>query len=192
MKREIDFKRPRALDYRGRQAKGNGGKGNRAVIAMLLIMAAVIACSSAWLGLRRQQLIQQSAEIQEYLESSDDIKRENELLEIQNEYIKLKQKNDTKEALQGLLATYPLLSENDYTALLQPLEEGMSLKSLKYDQTGVLSAVLSCKSEKDVPDYVERVQNGGVFSNVSYNGWNLDQGYSFQINCLLKGEGETK
>lgn len=195
MKREIDFQKAYTLHYAAKQSKNAAAAGARrarnACIAFLVIGALAIGGATGWLQYQRTQLLRQADTIQASLNSSPQLQAYASLQEVESQYETLKASNDQTESLQDLLKGYPALQTGDYEALLAAMSDGMTLCRLSYADTGVLSAVFSCSGASAVPDYVERLRTAGRFRSVTYYGWSAEDGYRFQVDCLLQ-EGDAQ
>ena len=87
------------------------------------------------------------------------------------------------------LATYPAVS----SALVSRIREaggsqvGMNLTGY-HAETGELLFEAHSANVIDIPDYVLKLQNTGLFDSVSYTGYEYDetQQYVLSLNCILK------
>ena len=109
---------------------------------------------------------------------------------------KLKQQSDTLAAGQSQvqqtkanLATYPDLTAEMIAKIVDVGGSDMTVSIQTMDaETGVLTFNAVSKKVIDIPAYVRKLQQTGLFSSVDYTGYNYeDEDYSLMLSCVLKG-----
>ena len=95
---------------------------------------------------------------------------------------------DYANSVTSLLASYPDLT----SSLLNRIDaagsgSGITVEFTSYDAaTGELQFNANSSQVIDIPTYIRSLQSCGVFSTVSYTGYNADDdGYSIDLRCVL-------
>lgn len=119
--------------------------------------------------------------------------------EIEEAYFQAKAKKEESERLSAALnqveemkanlATYPDLNDSMIRRIVDVGGSNMSVRIKTMDaQTGVLTFDAVSAAVIDIPTYVAKLENTGLFSSVNYSGYSYsDDEYSLALSCVLKG-----
>ncbi len=114
----------------------------------------------------------------------------------QEAYAKQKKSDNLTEAMSQVqqmkenLSTYPDLDNETVARILQAGGSNMTVMIKSMDaQTGVLSFQASSGDVIDIPSYINRLTQTGLFSSVDYTGYQYDDGnYALDLSCVLEAE----
>ncbi len=88
------------------------------------------------------------------------------------------------------LATYPELDQETMTKIIQVGGSNMSVQIKSMDaQSGLLSFQAESADVIDIPSYINKLTQTGLFSSVDYTGYQYNEGkYSLDLSCILAAE----
>ncbi len=88
------------------------------------------------------------------------------------------------------LSVYPELSSDILRQIENAGGSGISCRITGYDaSTGVLTFKANSQAVIDVPDYILKLQNSGLFHTVNYTGYDYDkEWYSLSLSCAMEGK----
>lgn len=197
-KRDIDFMKVyrtkgitadvKSIDVSG---MANGIKvGAVAVGAIIIGYTAILAVTAV---VKESKL----KSIQEYLDSSADAQRYQQIQQMTAELDSIRNYNKLVDQVSDSIKTYPPFMNDDYTAVLEPLSKtGCRLESIDYDK-GMIYLMIGTSDNKNCSKYIEALRSTGRFFDVTYNGYDggtdpVAEGYKFSIKCKLKKGGSDK
>lgn len=90
--------------------------------------------------------------------------------------------------LRRRLDTYPLLDETVLRKLDAAGQAGIQMTLHSYDAaTGVLKLNAVLEDVSDIPAYVRRLEQTGLFESVRHTGYEVqDDGYALELDCVLR------
>ena len=94
------------------------------------------------------------------------------------------------EEMKKNLATFPDLNEEKVAKIVDVGGSDMSVRIKTVDaESGTLTFNAISRKVIDIPGYISKLQNTGLFSSVNYTGYKYEEDeYSLELSCVLKGE----
>ena len=120
------------------------------------------------------------SQIQKQYQKANETKKESE---------RLADSKDQVEQMKQNLATYPDLDADTIAKIVDVGGSAMSVEIESMDaETGLLTFHAVSREVIDIPGYVSKLTQTGLFSNVDYSGYQYQDGeYSLNLSCVLKG-----
>lgn len=120
------------------------------------------------------------SQIQEQYQKANETKKESERL--------IESKKQVEQMKQNL-ATYPDLDAETIARIVDVSGSAMSVEIESMDaETGLLTFHAVSREVIDIPGYVSKLTQTGLFSSVDYSGYQYQDGeYSLDLSCVLKG-----
>lgn len=111
---------------------------------------------------------------------------------LEEESERLSNGQEQVDTLKENLATYPDLSESMIRKIVDVGGRDMRVRIRSMEaQSGLLTFDAVSEKVIDIPDYVEKLGNTGLFSSVQYVGYNYQENeYVLALSCILKGIGQ--
>ena len=147
---------------------------------LLTVLLGIVNWSQNWEMKNIQNWID-SKEIQEQYQEAQDL--ENRLLEIEGGIAAVDQ-------MENNLSVYPEFSREVLNRIQNVGGGGIELKVLGYDvETGLLTFVASSREVIDVPFYILKMQETGMFHEVNYTGYTYEnEWYTISLSCTMEGK----
>lgn len=173
------------------QAKEGGGQGNFlkhllypgiCLGACLIIFAGIFV----WNFHKRLQI----NEVEDWINSPEISKSYQEAYEKKTESDKLTEAMDQVKETKDNLATYPDLDRETLATIMQVGGSNMEVMIKSMDaKTGLLSFKAESADVIDIPSYINKLTQTGLFSSVDYTGYQYNDGtYSLDLSCILAAE----
>lgn len=184
--KEINF----LLPYRQKQAQSAGKGGGRAkwVIPPVLLagLFAVVFGVYEWGGFALRRQIRA---IDSYLNDAAVQAQYDEAQALSRELSRYAEAYGDMRDIRAAIASYPTVGSAALNRVLGCRQEDMTYSSLTYDrQTAMLSIEGRAASYADCPPLIDRLRATGLFDEVTYNGYNTQDGrFAFHAYCRLKG-----
>ncbi|MDF2568080.1 MAG: hypothetical protein K0R90_1536 [Oscillospiraceae bacterium] len=112
----------------------------------------------------------------------------------QEQEVTLSKKREEKGNLlriQKALESYPVLSNDEFDALKKAGLLDIITKELTYDhESAKLSFIATVHSVGELPAYIDRVRQTGIFNDIVYEGYTATKNnqFDFVVSCILKTE----
>lgn len=165
----------------------NKGMGKH-LMAPVLTLAVCLAATAvtAVLNLQAGRNIQRQ---QDWLNQPQIQEQYNRYLELNGQVEELKEAETGLHQMKENLAGYPKLSSAMFSRMESIGGEEMEIYITGYDaETGVLTFDAGSGKVIDIPDYIQRLQETGLFSNVDYTGYTFENDwYTLYLSGTLKG-----
>ena len=102
---------------------------------------------------------------------------------------RLSKAKDQLDGMKSNLATYPDLTEETIATIVDSSGSDLKVEIESMDaETGLLTFHAVSAAVIDIPGYVSRLTDTGLFSDVDYSGYQYQDGeYSLELSCVLKG-----
>lgn len=122
----------------------------------------------------------QDTQIQQAYQEANELKLESE---------KLATSQSQVEQMKANLATYPDLDAKMIETIVDVGGVDMKVRIKSMDaQSGLLTFDAVSEKVIDIPGYVEKLDNTGLFSSIQYSGYSYsEEEYSLVLSCVLKG-----
>lgn len=177
-------------------AEGESDKGQSGFKALLLPGILLAGCLGAWgvVAILNFRVSRQIASDQAWIQDP----------EIQEEYRNALRLEETLRELKADIAAVERLEENlsvyaDFDSdILHRIESAggreTKLSITGYDaRTGVLTFEASSKEVIDIPDYILKLQQTGLFHTVDYTGYAYEnEWYTLSLSCTMEGKISSK
>lgn len=94
------------------------------------------------------------------------------------------------QQMKDNLATYPDLDQETLATIMQVGGSNMDVMIKSMDaKTGLLTFQAESADVIDIPSYINKLNQTGLFSSVDYTGYQYDDGtYSLDLSCILAAE----
>lgn len=128
--------------------------------------------------------------IQNWIDSREVQEQYQEALELQNRLLEIEGGIAAVEQMEKNLSVYPELSSEVLHRIQNAGGGGMELKVSGYDvETGLLTFDASSREVIDVPSYILRMQETGLFHEVNYTGYTYEnEWYTLSLSCTMEGK----
>ena len=128
--------------------------------------------------------------IQNWIDSREVQEQYQEALELQNRLVEIEGGIAAVEQMEKNLSVYPELSSEVLHRIQNAGGGGMELKVSGYDvETGLLTFDASSREVIDVPSYILRMQETGLFHEVNYTGYTYEnEWYTLSLSCTMEGK----
>lgn len=122
----------------------------------------------------------QDTQIQQAYQEANELKLESEKLAVSQSQV---------EQMKANLATYPDLDAKMIETIVDVGGVDMKVRIKSMDaQSGLLTFDAVSEKVIDIPGYVEKLDNTGLFSSIQYSGYSYsEEEYSLVLSCVLKG-----
>lgn len=119
------------------------------------------------------------SQIQQQYQEADEVMKESERL--------VEQKQQVEQMKQNL-ATYPDLDADIIARIVDVSGSNMNVEVKSMDaETGLLTFHAVSSAVIDIPGYVNKLTQTGLFSSVDYSGYQYQDGeYTLDLSCILK------
>jgi hypothetical protein len=161
-------------------------------------VAVVLVAYTAILGVTAVVKKTKLSSMQEYVVSSADAQRYNEIQEMQTELQSISSYNGLIDKVTESIKTYPPFYNDDYTAVLAATSKvGVTIDSIDYDK-GMIYLMLVSPDAATVSKCIDELRSTKRFFDVTYNGYDSESraqsggGYGFSIKCKLKKGGSVE
>lgn len=186
-KKQINLCQAFKQSQNGQKAE-KGSTGKQLVIpgVTLLICLALIAGVNVWNMSTKRQIkeidtwINDSANKKAYKAAEKVRKKGDQLIEAQSQVNRMKSN----------LATYPVLTEEMTATIVNSGGSQIQVEIESMDaETGLLTFHAVSPTVIDIPGYISRLTDTGLFSSVDYSGYQFGDGeYSLDLSCILKAQ----
>jgi len=155
-------------------------------VVVLGLCAAVYAGISVW----NMTEVRKTAKIEEWINDSDVQDAYSKALAKETESEKLADELNQVNQMKQNLDTYPDLTEEMIEKIVDVGGNDMSVQIQSLDMTsGTLTFHAVSRKVIDIPNYIQKLDDTGLFESVDYSGYNYDDGeYSLMLSCVLKAE----
>ena len=152
----------------------------------LLICLALIAGVNIWNMMADSQV----KEINTWIKDSENQKAYKAASKVQKKSDRLAEAQSQVEQMKKNLATYPDLTEETISAIVNSSGSQIDVQIESMDaETGLLTFHAVSNGVIDIPGYISRLTDTGLFSSVDYSGYQFeDNEYSLDLSCVLKAE----
>lgn len=155
------------------------------LIALILCIAAAVVIGVLDYGTKAR-----NNKLLSWIESEDVSTKYRTALELENDNKRLLNAIDSINESNENLAVYPNVTVSLWKRIQKAGGKDISSELCGYDsETGVLNFIAKSPKVIDIPSYVLKLQNTGVFYNVAYTGYIYDKGsYQLFLSCILKAD----
>lgn len=154
-------------------------------IISLVVCLVLFAGVSVWNFLVTNKI----DDVNNWINDSQIQKRYQKAYEVQQESDRLVEQKKQVEQMKQNLATYPNLDAETIARIVDVSGSAMSVEIESMDaETGLLTFHAVSREVIDIPGYVSKLTQTGLFSSVDYSGYQYQDGeYSLDLSCVLKG-----
>lgn len=178
--------------------KGMTGAISKGYAAFLLINILAVTGISCYIGLLQYQASGELTGLQEIMADPGYRERYQEVQRMGSGMEAEAARRNAEQAVQKDITGY--LGMDAFHAFTGAMEPGMAVEAVRYDKDSTtLEMVISMDGPAQVPDYVDRVRESGVFPHVSHSLWekreNTGTGRVYtSVDAVLKegGQDETQ
>ncbi len=166
------------------------------IIGRHFLMPGVILAAGLFLGgilgILNWNLGRQLQNTRDWMERSDIQKEYQEALAQESRLQEIQGGIAAVKEMEKNLSSYPVLSSRILDSIEQAGGGGVELKISGYDaQSGLLTFRASSREIIDIPDYILRMQETGIFQTVDYTGYAYEgEWYTLSLSCILAGNTE--
>ena len=186
MKNNIDFLYP----YRASLKIKNKSDKFVIVIFIAFFLAVFLVFISTFLiNYETENLKEKIKSLDNYIYNSVESKKGITLLESNAEFLKSKSKNDEIEEKQDLIKQFYKVKKADYDFIIGEFNSSMILEKIFLDKDGILMATIKCDTPSSIPIYAKALTKKNRFQKIWYSGWELKEGYHFDI-CFKTREAD--
>ena len=153
-------------------------------VITLAVCMALFGAVSVWNLLERKKIDDindwiNDSQIQQQYQEADEVMKESERL--------VEQKQQVEQMKQNL-ATYPDLDADIIARIVDVSGSNMNVEVKSMDaETGLLTFHAVSSAVIDIPGYVNKLTQTGLFSSVDYSGYQYQDGeYTLDLSCILK------
>lgn len=149
-------------------------------------------CAAVYAGLTVWNMAEahKTAAIEEWINDSQVQEAYSKALEKETESDKLSTELNQLTQMKQNLDTYPDLTEEMIEKIVDVGGNDMSVQVQSLDMsTGTLTFHAVSRKVIDIPNYIQKLDDTGLFESVNYSGYSYDDGeYSLMLSCVLKAE----
>ena len=166
--------------------KGSVGKHLVVPGVTLLICLALIAGVNVWNMVTKSQV----EEVNTWIQDSDNQKAYKEANKVKKKSEQITEAQSQVNQMKQNLATYPDLTEEMIATIVNSSGSQINVQIESMDaETGLLTFHAVSNAVIDIPGYVSRLTDTGLFSSVDYSGYQFEDGeYSLDLSCVLKAQ----
>lgn len=178
-----------AIGESGETAATAGGFLREHAIAPIITAAVCLAVFAVLTG-SNQVLKSQVNAINDWMNDTANQEEYKEAKALEDESDELAETYRQIAQMKENLETYPDLTEEMKETIIDASGSDMSvqIESVTMD-TGVLTFNAVSRQVIDIPSYIQKLENTGLFDSVNYSGYSYDDGeYSLMLSCVLKAE----
>ena len=153
-------------------------------VITLAVCMALFGAASVWNLLESKKIDDindwiNDSQIQQQYQEADEVMKESERL--------VEQKRQVEQMKQNL-ATYPDLDADIIARIVDVSGSNMNVEVKSMDaETGLLTFHAVSSAVIDIPGYVNKLTQTGLFSSVDYSGYRYQDGeYTLDLSCILK------
>lgn len=127
---------------------------------------------------------------QEWIVSEEVQGQYNQALELERQLADIESSIAAVEVTGQNLSVYPELSNDVLHRIENAGGAGIECRITGYDaSTGVLTFQANSRKVIDVPDYILKLKDSGLFHTVNYTGYDYDnEWYSLSLSCAMEGK----
>lgn len=187
--KDIDFYK--AFYQKPEKSKTDGEKAFMTVF--LIFLLALTGSVYGYLYYRTYTLNRSISAIQTFIESPDTAEQYSEAQDQQSQCMKLKNKDDALLKAKEAMKSYPMLTGSDFQKFSDCCGSAVTIRAVTYDSSAAtLTFTATADTANLLPEYIQRLQNTNIFSDVSYTGYkiNSDGKYDCAVTCTLKAGGQ--
>lgn len=174
-------------------ARPNLERGDLRRITLAVIPVALCVIVLATFGIQQIFLSRGRGELQTlntYLHDSErqTYYKEAQAVEQQRQLFKSEQKK--LNSAQDFLAELPALSSDELTLIFSAASGSASIREMNYmEKSGEMTILAASKTVEDASQFAQNLRGTGLFTEVSYKGYQVDGGaeYEFTVSGVLKG-----
>ena len=176
------------LRYQQKTAQKWGFKPVYTVAMVVLVLA--VGVLSYWIFAENYSLQTKINELEQvYLDKLTALDPESEILTLR---AKLQETNTRADSLGEAFAaidTYPLANWDLIQQIFALADANITITIGGYRASeGTLDLYAVSKQVKNIPDFIRRVQESGLFQSVTYTGYSADlENYNIYFECILQG-----
>ena len=154
-------------------------------VVSLVVCLAIFAGVSFWNFLVSAKI----DDVNNWINDSQIQKQYQEANEVKQESERLVEEKRQVEQMKQNLATYPDLDAETIARIVDVSGSAMNVEIESMDaETGLLTFHAVSREVIDIPGYVSKLTQTGLFSSVDYSGYQYQDGeYSLDLSCVLKG-----
>ena len=149
-------------------------------------------CAAVYAGLSVWNLAEahKTAAIEDWINDSQVQEEYSKALAKETESEKLATQLSQVAQMKQNLDTYPDLTEEMLEKIVDVGGNDMSVRVQSLDMsTGTLTFHAVSRKVIDIPNYIQKLDDTGLFDSVNYSGYSYDGGeYSLMLSCVLKAE----
>ena len=189
-------KREKQIDLYGAALKSLDREPIPSSLRKHLLMPGVILAAGIFLGcvlgILNWNLSRRIQNIQAWMERSDVQKQYQEALSQETRLNEIQGGIAAVARMKENLSSYPILSSQILERMERAGGGGINLQISGYEaQSGLLTFRASSREIIDVPDYILRMQETGIFQTVDYTGYTYEgEWYTLSLSCILAGNTE--
>lgn len=165
-----------------------GSVGKHLVVpgVTLLICLALIAGVNVWNMVTKSQV----EEVNTWIEDSENQKAYKAANKVKKKSEQIAEAQSQVNQMKKNLATYPDLTEETIATIVNSSGSQINVQIESMDaETGLLTFHAVSNAVIDIPGYVSRLTDTGLFSSVDYSGYQFEDGeYSLDLSCVLKAQ----
>lgn len=169
--------------------------GERAFMTSFLIFLLLLTGSIyGYLYYRTYTLNGSISAIQTFMESPDAAEQYSKAQDQQSQFNEIKNKDDTLLKAKEAIKSYPVLTGSDFERFLDCCGSAVTIRAVTYDSgAATLTFTATADTAYLLPEYIQRLQNTNIFSDVAYTGYkiNTDGKYDCAVTCTLKAGGQV-
>lgn len=145
---------------------------------------------TALLGIVNWNQNREIKSIQNWIDSKEVQDEYQEALSLESRLLEIEGGMAAVDQMEKNLSVYPELSSEVLNRIEGAGGGGMELKVLGYDvETGLLTFDASSREVIDVPSYILKMQETGMFHEVNYTGYAYEnEWYTLSLSCTMEGK----
>lgn len=187
MKQNIDFNRMYNIQHgKNRKSVNKNSANSKLPIILLALIFTITFTIGAFLKIQTMRYSIKYEQLAQTMQKSNQKEILQEKMNLQAQYNLLAEENKKIQTQKEIISKRPLFLSNTYRALINNMNKDMILQGIVYGEDGVLSATFIAPAAKEVPSYINKIRTTKIFGNISYQGWYINEGYLFQVNCLVR------
>lgn len=188
------FTRKKSINYIGALKKNKQRKHiNKAVVGVLSSLISFVVILGAVYGYivyNNNSMSVELADMNSYINDASNIKTFNEVYYNENTVlVDLKARKSSLQIKIDEIIAMPVITKEDFENIMNCTDDSIVVDSMSFDNTkSVLTIEANTSSPLNISDYIERLNNTGIFQQVEHVGYQSagDGKYSFKLSCTLK------
>ena len=188
------FKSKKSINYIGALKKNKQKKQiNKAVVGVLSSLISFVVILGAVYGYivyNNNAMSIELADMNSYINDASNVEAFNQVFYNENTVlVDLQARKSNLQVKIDEIIAMPVITKEDFESIMKCTDDSIIVERMSFDNTkSIFTIEAYTSSPLNIPEYIERLNNTGVFQQVEHVGYQStgDGKYSFELSCILK------